>query len=1642
MVAEVIAVNRTRRLETSLPQVLAAAFFAAALAAWIVPVDADQVSTPFPPTVAKSYHAPGYVAPPASTSGKTTIFDMFSAMPDPNWGPDDAYSTVALAALSFHVPAKQQAMRFAAGYRDPEVDLLATVVPPEESKPGSAVGLVVQADGKGNAAALFLIDPVARRSAVYSEVGGKLIPLHTWSDAPALVKWIPTYPHVNRIEAIAGKNSAIFILNGVQVADISLPATPTGSLIGFYAAGSDSDEGDFAFSNVLAHFPRSEPPPPLGIAQAPTSASGPAAMPASGMPSNAEAAIQALTGTGQAVGGFANENPATDFNPGDVIFTDNFQTLDKDWNVDDPDAVVQGGRFVIKAAAGRQFRLPNLKYMLPQFDVAIDVAAAPDSATHASAGLVLWDTGDTYTFFQVAPGRSTFAIYNIAPGGDTPVADWGTDPAINIGPGATNHLEAIAGDKKVFFLINGHPVASMAPPSSSTLGFPNVGLIVLAADDGPAVFKFANLVVKMPPKVITNLVPAPPPAAPGQTIFSDKFSSLDPSWGHPDANVFAAGGQLRVTVPANQSDDPINGKYAYGPIDLSTDVTVLPSGDPAMGAGLAFWGSDDVDYTFFDVDPQNGQFFATRLDAGKTTNLIDAKVADAIDVTPGATNHIEVSLRADKAYLIVNGREVGELPAPQSSAGGLIGFDVENGGTADGTVAFSNLSVKAPSGSGPPAGMQPELADGQASFTDDFQNMDDGWGQPDAHVYTANGRMEVHSDAGKEADALESAHLVETGDVSASMVAEDDTQSGSSGGLLFWATDYQNYTLFSVDPQSSKFAVFQEVDGKSKTLIDWSSTSLLDTGPNKPNLIGVALRSDRATFLINGHQVDEIRPSGKPAGQAVGFDSYAGKNGPGNFGFAHLVVTPPEAGDLPPGTSAAPATAPGKTIFSDDFKTLDPSWGVANASIYAASGRLELRSAGNGGEVDAISNKFAYDAADIETTFVEEAGAAHGPLGGILFWASDAAHYTLFAVDPISGKFAAFDQIGDKSDTLLHWAASATISQGLNAPNRLRVSLTADKATMFINGQQVGVLDKPATVPGKLIGLYAGGDKQPGSFGFSGIAVKAPGGSISEAQATASPPPKSAGSVPAVSASSNATIAATGPAANEPVGAAPPTAPATEAASSPQDEASPPVALETSQHGTQSRSPGSAHGVTSSAPESPQNGASAAPQAPTAPGAPLASAGASAQSSAAPGAMCPGNVVFEDDFRKMDLAWGRGDKNTFVTPNHAFGLAAIADHLNGRFNESSRYADVDICVNAFVSIAADPTTMGGLLFWGDSDNDNYFLAITADGRFGVYHLRNSTVADKPIPLTTTSALKTGKSIPNAIEISLRGNQGTVIINGQTVGSFTGQPPTKGGYIGLQMAAATASAAAWGFYHLVVAAPASGPQAAVEQAASHAVAPSSSSPSAAPACGGRILYQDDFRTLDPSWGTTDQSFYVKNGALMVAAAAAMTTSRANDKARYGDFDVCVLAGSPLPPKTAGSAGLIFWATDAQNFYVLAVSNRGSYAVLRYAGGEVSAAVPWTSTPAIKTGAGVWNALEVSAVGNTASIAINGRALNTLQGTPPAGGSQVALVAAAPKGNATLWAFGRLRIAAPAAPPIAGDGQIRATAATVRAGSPSH
>jgi hypothetical protein len=1264
----------------------------------------------------------------------------------------------------------------------------------------------------------------------------------------------------------------------------------------------------------------------------------------------AQQAIQALTGP-------TSESPTTNFSPGETIFTDDFATLDPNWSYAGPSCTVHDGKFVIKSPVGFETLTENEKYSLPLADIAVSVAAAPET-TGGAAGLMYRTNIAAYITFEVDP-RGSWGIFNSDLGVEKPILLSGADPSVNTTPHATNRLEVIIGDKLIFFLINGQPVTSMATPANAA-AYPNFGLVANGSDTSVGDYEFSNLVVKMPPKVITNLVAAAPTEAPGQTIFSDKFASLDPSWGYPNAYLSAANGQLRVTIPPNSTYDTTSDKYTYGPVDLSTDVTVLPSGDPDMGGGLTFWGADDRDFTLFDVQPQTGEFFATRVDNGKNTTLIDEKVADAIKVTPGATNHLEVSLRADKAYLIVNGREVGELPAPKSSAGGLVGFDIQSGGSAKGTVAFSNFLAQSPSSSGPPAGTLPALADGQASFTDDFQTFDAGWGQPSSAVYTANNRMEVHSDAGRETDRLDAAHLVETGDVSASMAAEDGTQPGASGGLLFWAKDYENYTLFSVDPRNSKFAAFQEVDGKSKTLLDWSSTMLLDAGANKPNRIEVALRSGRAILMINGHQVGEITQSGDLPGTALGFDSLAAQNSPGNFGFTHLVVTPPEAGDLPPGTAAAPAASAGQTIFSTDFNTLDPTWGVTNASIYVDKGRLQLRSAANG-EVDAINNKYSYSDVEIDASTVKEAGDAHGPIGGLLFWAADPGHYTLFSIDPISGKYAAFDQVGNHTDTLLAWAASSAINKGVGAVNRLTVAIVGGRATLFVNGRQVGALDKPASVPGNLIGLYAGGSKLPGSYSFSDFAAKAPEG--------AEPAPsQSAAAVPAAGPPAAAAPAASGP--------------ASAAAAASAGGGAPPSTPE-------------------EFPESPGG----LPLTPFNPGAPSAAAAASADIPPPP-ARAPGpneQLVLSDDFSTFGPAWGKPTRQVFAQ-NNRFVTQIPAKGFAGDLNGAYRYYDADISFAG--RVASGPPRSGvEAMFWMQ-DNQHYdYLYINAAGRFAVFNL-SGTAVTAVVPDQTSAAIRTGVGQWNTVELALANNAATLIINGTEVAQFAGSPPIAGGVFGLVGNGAGPDPSTIEFANLRVTVP------SPFRLARGWTDIETANPQPAPP-GASLV--DDFQSFDPNWSLPSGFLTVANNTLGEIAASGAAAGLVNEKYLFGEGDVDVTAELTETSQTDTFATLFFWGNNnLSDTYQLSISPLGYFRLEYHNGSQNSDVLKWQGAAAIRQGVGQANTFGVSLKGNGGAVIINGQAVAQFTASPPASGGLVGLGMLSSKAGPSTWDFSKFRV----------------------------
>jgi hypothetical protein len=418
---------------------------------------------------------------------------------------------------------------------------------------------------------------------------------------------------------------------------------------------------------------------------------------------------------------------------------------------------------------------------------------------------------------------------------------------------------------------------------------------------------------------------------------------------------------------------------------------------------------------------------------------------------------------------------------------------------------------------------------------------------------------------------------------------------------------------------------------------------------------------------------------------------------------------------------------------------------------------------------------------------------------------------------------------------------------------------------------------------------------------------------------------------------------------------------------------------------------------------------SPSPVAPAAPGASNALAPAQPNSSV----MCGGPVIFADDFKKMDRAWGRRDAAAFVTPNHAFGLAATTDHLNVRLYSGSRFGDGDICVNAFVSQSHSPGDYGGLVFWAQDSQNYYFLEFNEGGRYAVQRIRNG----KSMPLLVAPTgvalpIKKGTNVANALEVSLSGSMAAIVVNGIAVGRFTGEPPAGGGYIGLAAGATKSGATSWGFFHLVVSAVMSvSPSRYLTPVYMTAANETMPSP-----CVGELLLYDDFKTLNNGWQPVDATVKVGDGLLTLSAPAREMNGRFFVDGNYSDFNECALVGT-YTSGAAGGVGLMFWATDASNFYFFAVLGENTYGIFRYVNSRASTLVPWTPTNILNAGTNMWNELAVSARGSAISVAINGKVLTTVQGAPPNGGGRIGFLVDAPQSNPTAWSFGELRVTAP-------------------------
>jgi 3-keto-disaccharide hydrolase len=163
-----------------------------------------------------------------------------------------------------------------------------------------------------------------------------------------------------------------------------------------------------------------------------------------------------------------------------------------------------------------------------------------------------------------------------------------------------------------------------------------------------------------------------------------------------------------------------------------------------------------------------------------------------------------------------------------------------------------------------------------------------------------------------------------------------------------------------------------------------------------------------------------------------------------------------------------------------------------------------------------------------------------------------------------------------------------------------------------------------------------------------------------------------------------------------------------------------------------------------------------------------------------------GTVLFQDSMQSPDPSWGN-DQTRSAGPNGATWKLRPG-YSKSPLNQTSLYEDFEVCVTASMDHPEQSGGSVGVSFWGE-DADNLYAAdlFPRSGSIDIIRLQRGKLL-KPVPVQKNSAIITDPNGQNEIDVVVKGNHGTLFVNGTKVTEFTGNPPEGGGLVGLDFGA--------------------------------------------------------------------------------------------------------------------------------------------------------------------------------------------------------------------------------------------------------------
>ncbi len=192
---------------------------------------------------------------------------------------------------------------------------------------------------------------------------------------------------------------------------------------------------------------------------------------------------------------------------------------------------------------------------------------------------------------------------------------------------------------------------------------------------------------------------------------------------------------------------------------------------------------------------------------------------------------------------------------------------------------------------------------------------------------------------------------------------------------------------------------------------------------------------------------------------------------------------------------------------------------------------------------------------------------------------------------------------------------------------------------------------------------------------------------------------------------------------------------------------------------------------------------------------------------------------------------------------------------------------------------------------------------------------------------------------------------------------------------------------------------------------------------ASACGsGKVLFSDDFKQVDASWGFDSPDVQVEEGKVKVKPQPDISNLLIYKGILFSDADYCLMVRTPnkLTDNDNTMAGPIFWAKDYDNYYMFMITPSGFAEITRKVNGKWIDVIEWKQDPNIKRPAGSNNVLQIKTMGSDIAAFINDKPFATVKGQVPEGGGQIGMRAQSEKEQVDTWKFSQLQVTAVEAP----------------------